>query len=467
MMASDTKLIIIGSGPGGYVAAIRAGQLGLKTVLVEKEAVLGGTCLHWGCIPTKAILHQAHLFREIKEAPKNGISASDPAVDMTLLMGYKQKIIDTMEAGIRASMKKFKVEVVNARGRLAGKGKVECEFADGKKEIFEAEHILLATGSEARSVPGIEFDGKTIISNREMLVMKNLPESLAVIGAGAVGVEFATVMNSFGKEVSVLEMLPRVVPLEDEEVSKELARAFKKKKIQVLTDAMVKKIDVENGRAVITYDRKGTENRLEAEKVLVATGRKPNTSGIGLEDAGVKTERGFVIVNGKFQTSVENVWAIGDIIPAPQLAHAASAEGINAVERIAGLDPKPLNLDLIPGATYCEPQIASVGLTETEAVAKGHKVKTGMCRFSALAKAQIIGSPEGFVKVVADGETDKLLGLHIIGPDATEMIGEGVAALTAGMKIGDLSRAVHPHPTLSEVVQEAFEAVEGKSIHSV
>jgi dihydrolipoamide dehydrogenase len=464
-MSSDTKLIILGSGPGGYVAAIRAGQLGLKTILIEKESVLGGTCLHWGCIPTKAILHQAHLFKEIKEAGKNGILCAEPAVDMNLLMEYKQKIIDIMEGGIKALLKKFKVEVVNARGRLAGKGKVECEFVGGKKETLEAEHILLATGSEARSIPGIEFDGKTIISNKEMFMMKNLPESIAVIGAGAVGVEFATVMNSFGKEVSILEMLPRIVPLEDEEVSKELNRAFKKKKIQVLTEAMVKKIDVENGRAFITYERKGAENRLEAEKVLVATGRKPNTSGIGLEDAGVKTERDFVIINDKFQTSVQNIWAIGDIISAPQLAHAASAEGINAVERIAGLDPEPLNLDFIPGATYCEPQIASVGMTEAEAVAKGHKVKTGMCRFSALAKAQILGSPEGFVKVVADEETDKLLGLHIIGPDATEMIGEGVAALTAGMKISELSRAVHPHPTLSEVVHEAFEAVEGKCIH--
>lgn len=464
-MSSDTKLIIIGSGPGGYVAAIRAGQLGLKTILVEKESVLGGTCLHWGCIPTKAILHQAHLFKEIKEAPKNGVSAGDPAVDMKTLMEYKQNVIDTMEAGIKAMMKKYKAEVVNARGRLAGKGKVECEFADGRKEIFEAEHILLATGSEARSVPGIDFDGKTIISNKEMLVMERLPESLTVIGAGAVGVEFATVMNSFGKEVSVLEMLPRIVPLEDEEVSKELTRAFKKKKIQVLTEALVKKIDVENGKAVITYERKGTENRLEAEKVLVATGRRPNTAGIGLEEAGVKTERGFVLVNDKFQASVDNIWAIGDIIPAPQLAHAASAEGVNVVERIAGLNPPVMNMELIPGATYCEPQIASVGLTEAEATAKGHKVKTGLCRFNALAKAHILGSPEGFVKIVADEETDKLLGMHIIGPDATEMIGEGVAALTAGMKISELSRAVHPHPTLSEVVYEAFEAVEGKSIH--
>lgn len=464
-MSSDTKLIIIGSGPGGYVAAIRAGQLGLKTILIEKENVLGGTCLHWGCIPTKAILHQAHLFKEIKEAPKNGVSAGDPAVNMPLLMEYKQNVINTMEAGIKALMKKYKVEVVNARGRLAGKGKVECEFTDGRKEIMEAEHILLATGSEARSVPGIEFDGKTIISNKEMLVMEKLPESLAVIGAGAVGVEFATVMNSFGKEVSVLEMLPRIVPLEDEEVSKELTRAFKKKKIQVLTEALVKKIDVENGKAIITFERKGTENRLEAEKVLVATGRRPNTAGIGLEEAGVKTERGFVIVNDKFQTSVDNVWAIGDIIPAPQLAHAASAEGVNAVERIAGLNPPVMNMEFIPGATYCEPQIASVGLTEAEATAKGHKVKTGLCRFNALAKAHILGSPEGFVKIVADDETDKLLGMHIIGPDATEMIGEGVAALTAGMTISELSRAVHPHPTLSEVVYEAFEAVEGKSIH--
>lgn len=464
-MSSDIKLIIIGSGPGGYVAAIRAGQLGLKTVLIEKDSVLGGTCLHWGCIPTKAILHQAHLYKEISESLANGISAGSPSLDMPALMGYKQKIIDTMEAGIKAMMKKYKVEVIQARAKLIGNMKVECESPDGTKQQIEAEHIIIATGSEARSIPGVEFDGRTIISNKEMLVMQQLPQSLAVIGAGAVGVEFATVMNSFGRDVSILEMLPRIVPLEDEEVSKELTRAFKKKKIQVLTEAAVKKIELENGRAVITYDRKGAENRLEAEKVLIATGRRPNTAGIGLEEAGVKTERGFVIVDDKFRTSVENVWAIGDIIPAPQLAHAASAEGVNAVERIAGLNPPVMNLGLIPGATYCEPQIASVGMTEAEATGKGHKVKTGMCRFNALAKAHILGSPEGFVKVVADEETGKLLGLHIIGPDATEMIGEGVAALTAGMKISDMSRAVHPHPTLSEVVYEAIEAVEGKCIH--
>ena len=464
-MSSDIKLIIIGSGPGGYVAAIRAGQLGLKTVLIEKDNVLGGTCLHWGCIPTKAILHQAHLYKEISESLANGISAGSPSVDMPALMGYKQKIIDTMEAGIKAMMKKYKVEVIQARAKLIGNMKVECESPDGTKQQIEAEHIIIATGSEARSIPGVEFDGRTIISNKEMLVMQQLPQSLAVIGAGAVGVEFATVMNSFGREVSILEMLPRIVPLEDEEVSKELTRAFKKKKIQILTEAAVKKIEVENGRAVITYDRKSAENRLEAEKVLIATGRRPNTAGIGLEEAGIKTERGFVIVDDKFRTSVENVWAIGDIIPAPQLAHAASAEGVNAVERIAGLNPPVMNLDLIPGATYCEPQIASVGMTEAEATGKGHKVKIGMCRFNALAKAHILGSPEGFVKVVADEETGKLLGLHIIGPDATEMIGEGVAALTAGMKISDMSRAVHPHPTLSEVVYEAIEAVEGKCIH--
>ncbi len=463
-MANDTSVIIIGSGPGGYVAAARAAQLGLKVTLIEKEKVVGGTCLHWGCIPTKALLHQAHLYHEILRNSDSGIIKADPVLNMEELMSYKQSVIDNMEKGIRAMLRKNGVEIIEGIGTLTADKKVKCVSAEGEK-LLEADHIILATGSEARGIPGVEFDGKVVVSNKEMLTMETLPESTVVIGAGAVGVEFATVLHSLGKQVTILEMLPKLVPLEDEEVSKELGRSFKKKKLKALTGAMVKSVKVENGKATVTYERKGKTDEIEADKVLVAIGRKPNTEGIGLEEAGITVERGFVVVDDRFRTNVENIWAIGDIIPTPQLAHAASAEGINVVESIAGKNPKRINPANIPGATYCEPQIGSVGLSEEKAIEQGYEVKTGMCRFNALAKAHILGAPEGFVKVVADAKTDKLLGLHIIGPQATEMIGEGVSALELKATIAQLRHSIHPHPTLSEVVYEAFEAVEGLAVH--
>ncbi|MBN2135162.1 MAG: dihydrolipoyl dehydrogenase [Acidobacteria bacterium] len=461
---TEKNLIIIGSGPGGYVAAARAGQLGLNVTLIEKENKLGGTCLHWGCIPTKALLHQAHLYKEILEAGANGIVTSPPSIDMNNLMNYKQNVIDNMEKGIQALLKKYNVEIIQATARLTKDGKVECTYPDSKKDIISADHIMLATGSEARGIPGIEFTDK-IISNKEILTVDKFPESIVVIGAGAVGVEFATVLHSIGKDVTILEMLPNIVPLEDGDVSRELSRAFKKKKLKAITEARVTSIKESGGGVIVTYERKEKENTIEAEKVLVAIGRKPNTHNIGLEDAGIETERGFIKINDTYQTSVKNIWAIGDIVPTPQLAHAASAEGIYVVESIAGMKPKKITTDWIPAATYCEPQIASVGLTEEQAVSRGFDVKTGISRFNTMAKAHILGATEGFVKIVADSKTDLLLGMHIIGPDATEMIGEGVTALNIGATISELRHSIHPHPTLSEVVYEAIEAVEGMAIH--
>jgi len=464
-MPEDKDLIIIGSGPGGYVAAIRAAQLGLNVKVIEKEKVLGGTCLHWGCIPTKALLHQANLYYEISRSSVCEIGASKPGLNIENLMKYKKDVVDRMEKGINNSFKKYGIELITGEGSLTEGGDVLCRYPDGGEDVFKPANVILATGSEAMSLPGVEFDGEYILSNKEILNFDKIPESLIVIGAGAVGVEFATMMRFFGCEVNILEMLPDIVPLEDKEISRELQRAFKKKKIKVLTEARVAEVNKKDGKAIVSYTRKDKESEIEAEKVLIATGRRANIDGIGLETAGVKTEGGFVSVDKHLRTSVKNIFAIGDIIDTPQLAHSASAEGIYVVEKIAEKNPEPINFDLIPSATYCEPQVASVGLTESEAVERGYEVKTGKCRFNTLARAHILEAPEGFVRVVADEKTDKLLGLHIIGPDATEMIAEGITALHMGATVKDLLRSIHPHPTLSEVIGEALEDVDGESIH--
>jgi len=465
-MSGNIKIIIIGSGPGGYVAAARAGQLGMDVTLIEKDNIIGGTCLHRGCIPTKALLHQAHLYNEITASDEKGISVKGLNLDMTNLMLFKQNIVDNMEKGIKTLLKKNGVEIIHGRGKLIEAGKVLCRLQDGSEKILNADHVILATGSEAKAIPGTPFDGKTVISNVELLQVDTLPESLAVIGAGAVGVEFATILHSFGKEVTIVEMLPQIVPLEDDEISKELARAFKKKKLKVITEAMVTDIKTGGAKATITYERKGTQHKIEAEKVLVAIGRTPNIEDIGLEEVGIEMEHGFVKVSDDLSTSVPGVWAIGDIIPTPQLAHAASAEGIFVIERITGLNPERVNPRHIPGATYSELFFSEAGTTERQAIDAGYEVKTGKCRFNTMAKAHILGATEGFVKVVADTRTDKLLGLHIIGPLATEMIAEGVTALELGATIKELRRSIHPHPTLSEALHEAFDAVDGSAIHS-
>jgi dihydrolipoamide dehydrogenase len=456
---------ILGSGPGGYVAAIRAGQLGLKTVVVEKDDLFGGTCLHVGCIPTKALLYTAELFDKLKEAREFGIVVDNPRLDWSALQNRKTRVVRRLATGISYLFKKNNVETLKGFGSLAGPGKLELRTATGISTV-SARHIILATGSSPRSLPGLEIDGRAVLTNDEILSLPAQPRSLAVIGAGAVGVEFASIYASFGTEVTLIEILPRVLPLEDEEISDVLGRALRKRRIKVLTGTKLE--SVKPGETTVELGCTTSEGKTETvrvEKLLVAVGRKPRLEGIGLERVGVRTERGFVSVDGFMQTSVPGIYAVGDIVPSPQLAHVASAEGILAVEKIAGLPVRPLNYDHMPSATYCSPEVASVGLSEAEARKRGHEVKVGRFPFAASSKASILGEPEGMVKVVSEAKYDELLGVHIIGPHATDLIAEAVVALELEATAEALMRAVHPHPTLSESVMEAAHGAVGHPIH--
>jgi dihydrolipoamide dehydrogenase len=464
---SKYDLAIIGSGPGGYVTAIRASQWGLKTVVIEKDGFLGGTCLHVGCIPTKVLLHHAEIYDHFKNAKEFGIEVKDFKLDWSAVLARKDKIIKKHAKGIEFLFRKNKVESLQGWGRWAGPGKVTVE-RDGKNTEIEAGHILLATGSEARTLPGAEFDGKTILSNREILGLPGIPKSLIIVGAGAVGVEFASIFNSFGTEVTLLEMLPRVVPLEDEEISAELDKAFRKKGIKIFTEAKVEAVKKDAKGASVTFkDKAGKAQTLAAEKILMAVGRKPQTENIGLEKTKAKLERGFVHVGPYLETAEAGLYAIGDIVAGmPQLAHAASMEGIIAAGKMAGKDVPVLERSHIPNATYCEPQIASVGLTERQAREAGVKVKTGKFPFAANAKASILGQHEGFIKVVAEEQYGEVLGVHIIGPQATEVIAEAVVALQLEATLDDMLFTVHAHPTVWEGLGDAFAAVRGLSINA-
>lgn len=463
-MAYD--VLIIGSGPGGYVAAIRAAQYGLKTAVIEKDPKLGGTCLHVGCIPTKALLHHAELYEHAIHGEEYGIISEGVSLDYSRVMTRKNEIVSKHAGGVGMLFKKHKIETIQGFGKLLGKGRVEVSNGSGKKTV-EGKSIILATGSEARMIPGLEVDPERILTNIEILDMKAVPKSLAVIGAGAVGVEFASIFRSFGSEVTILEMLPRLVPVEDEEVSAELARAFKKKGIASHTGAKVEK--VANGKAGVTIeftDSKGKKQTLEAEKLLVAVGRKPNTEKVGIENTAIKTDRGFVVADEMMRTAEKGVYAIGDIVAGtPQLAHTASMEGLVAVAHIAGKNPQPINYLQNPGATYCEPQIGSVGLTEAMAKEKGFKVKTSKFGLAANSKSSILGNHGGFVKVVADEKYGEILGVHIIGPLATEMISEAVVAMSSEATVESMMNTIHAHPTLSEAVQDAFNGIYGLSIN--
>jgi dihydrolipoamide dehydrogenase len=464
---SKYDLAIIGSGPGGYVTAIRASQWGLKTLVVEKDGFLGGTCLHVGCIPTKVLLHHAEIYDHFKNAKEFGIGVKDFSLDWAAVLARKDKIIKKHAKGIEFLFRKNKVESMQGWGRWAEPGRVAVE-KDGKTAEVEATHILLATGSEARSVPGVELDGKTILSNKEILALPGIPKSLVVVGAGAVGVEFASIYNSFGTEVTILEMLPRIVPLEDEEISAELDRAFRKKGIKIFTEAKVEAVKKEAKGASVTFkDKSGKAETLAAEKILIAVGRKPNTENIGLEKTKAKLERGFVHVGPYMETDEPKLYAIGDIVAGmPQLAHAASMEGIIAVGKMARKDVPTLERNRIPNATYCEPQIGSVGLTERQAREAGRKVKTGKFPFAANSKASILGQHEGFVKVVAEEQYGEVLGVHIIGPQATEVIAEAVAALQLEATLDDMLFTVHAHPTVWEALGDAFASVRGLAINA-
>ncbi|HZS29374.1 MAG TPA: dihydrolipoyl dehydrogenase [Candidatus Angelobacter sp.] len=464
---------IIGGGPGGYTAAFRAGQLGLKTCLIEKEDKLGGTCLHVGCIPTKALLFNAEVYDHLKAAEEYGIDGLGAGkLNWKNIQDRKNKIVTKHTKGLDFLVRKNKVDRVLGFGKLTGPAKggvhtVQVESSKGASEI-KAKNIVLATGSFARMLPGLKADDR-ILTNIEVLSLPSIPKSMVIIGSGAVGVEFGSIYRSFGAEVTIIEMLPRLVPVEDEEVSKELLRSFKKKGINCFVNTKVEKVERTKSGVSVTFTPQGeAAQKVEADTVLVAVGRGPNTEGIGLEKTpNIKTERGFVHVNEWMETGEKGIYAIGDIVAGlPQLAHAGAMEGIVAVTRIAGKPAKAVNKNRVPGCTYCEPQIGSVGLTEAKAKEAGYQVKVGKFPFTANSKATIINNHEGFIKVVSDAKFGEILGVHIIGPVATELIAEAVTALELEATVEDMMFTIHAHPTVSEGLLDAFSAVEGKAINA-
>ncbi len=460
-------LIVIGSGPGGYSAAVRAGQYGLKTAIIEKDAKLGGTCLHVGCIPTKALLHTADMWSFANHAGDEGITIDKPTLNFPKVMERKNGIVSKHAKGVEFLMKKNKVDWIKGYGTIKGPGKVEVKTDKGV-ETLTTKNILIATGSVARMLPGLTPDPEFILTNVEILNLQAVPKSLMIIGAGAVGVEFASIFKRFGTEVSVFEAMPRIVPVEDEEVSKELERVFKKSKIRVETGAKCDQVQ-KTGTSVkmkVTLANGKVED-VEAEKLLVAVGRAPNTASIGLENTKIRSERGFIFVNEYQQTDEPGIYAIGDVVAGtPQLAHVATAQGMVAVATIAGKPTTPIRRNRIPGATYTDPGIGSVGLTEAQAKAAGYKVKIGKFPFAANSKATILGSHDGFVKIVADEKYGEILGVHIIGPEAFELIAEAVTAMEAEATVETMMSTIHAHPTIYEALGEAFNNVYGLAINA-
>src|SRR6516165_801245 len=471
-MTSEYDVVVIGSGTGGYVAAIRAAQLGLRTACVERAPALGGTCLNWGCIPTKALLEHAHSLKIAQDWKEWGLTIGEAAIgiDMNQVQTRKDKIVKGLTSGVEFLFKKNKVDWIKGSGRLAGKGKVEITEGD-KQTISVKKEIIVATGSQPRSIPGIEIDKKRIITSDEAIGLTTVPKSLVVLGSGAVGVEFASIFRRFGSDVTIIELLPRLVPVEDEAVSAELERSFRKQGIKVLTATKVTSAKAgANGVELEAQMPDGTSGKLSAEYLLVATGRGPVTSGLGAEEAGLRLERGYVHVDAQFRTSVPGVSAVGDVITFdqpghPQLAHLSSAEGIALAERIAGQEFRPINYGQVPACTYCDPEIGSVGLTEAQAKARGFDVRIGTFKFSALGRARIANETEGFVKIVAEKKYDEILGVHMIGLRSTELVAEATLALRLECTVEELIRTIHAHPTMSEAVGEAAHATHGAAIH--
>jgi dihydrolipoyl dehydrogenase len=463
-MAYD--LVVIGSGPGGYSAAVRAGQYGLKTALIEGQPRLGGTCLLVGCIPTKSLLHTADVWDYFKNPDAQGMLCSDAALNFPKVMERKNKVVTKHSKGIEFLMRKNKVEVIKGYAKLLGGGRIEVTGDKGTQTI-EATKIVLATGSEARMLPGLEPDAKQILTNVEILDLPEVPKTLGIIGAGAVGVEFASIFQRFGTKVTILEMLPRMVPVEDEEISKELERHFKKAGIRMETGAKAENVKrTENGVSLDVTLANGNKEPMEFEKLLVAVGRKPNTANCGLENTKAELDRGFVKVNGFQETAEPGLYAIGDIVAGtPQLAHVATAEGMIAVGHAAGKSVRPINKNRIPGCTYTDPGIGSVGLTEAQARAQGFQVKVGKFPFAGNSKATILDKHEGFVKVIADERFGEILGVHIIGPEAFELIGEAVTAMEAEATVETMMNTIHAHPTIYEAMGEAFNNVYGLAIN--
>ncbi len=457
---------IIGTGPGGYVAAIRAGQLGLKAAVIEKDNRFGGTCLLRGCIPTKALLRDAHLFQEIKKASQQGLfKTGEIGLDFEKIQARKNDVVEKMAKGVDFLLRKNKVTSFKGYGAIAGPNKIMVK-GNGTTTEVDAKNIIIATGSEAKSLPGYDIDEKAIISNVGALDLKDIPKSLLVVGGGAVGVEFASMYNSFGTKVILIEVLPGIVPFEDEEVSKELKRVFTKKGIEVHTKARLESAKAKEDGVEVTFQtERGEIKKYTVEKLLMATGRGPNTANIGMETIGVATDRAFIKVSERMETNARGVYAIGDVTPSPLLAHVASQEGIVAAETIGGKHTTPINYRLVPACTYCEPQVASVGLTQAKAVEAGYRVKVGKFPFTAIGKAKIEDAADGFVKVVADEQYGEILGVHMIGNTVTEMVAEAVAAMALEGTVDDLVHTIHAHPTLAEATHEAMEAVFGAAIH--
>lgn len=460
----DFDLIVLGSGPGGYVAAIRASQLGLKTAIIEKES-LGGICLNWGCIPTKALLKSANVFEYIKHAEDYGIEVKDSKVKFDDVIKRSRNVAEGMSKGVQFLMKKNKIEVIMGTGKVKSGKKIEVTDAEGKTKEVSAKNIIIATGGRSRELPNLKQDGKKIIGYREAMSLKEMPKKMVVVGSGAIGVEFAYFYNAMGVDVTVVEYMPNVVPVEDEDVSKQLAKSFKKSGINIMTEAEVTNVDTKGKGCKVSVKTKKGEETIEADIILSAVGVTANIENIGLEDVGIATDKGKIMVNDFYQTNIDGYYAIGDCVPGQALAHVASAEGIICVEKIAGENPQPLDYNNIPGCTYCSPEIASVGYTEKAAKDAGYEIKVGKFPFSASGKASAAGHKDGFVKVIYDAKYGELLGAHMIGANVTEMIAEIVAARKLETTGHELLKAVHPHPTMSEAVMEATAAAYDEVIH--
>ncbi|MGD6841417.1 dihydrolipoyl dehydrogenase [Bacillus infantis] len=472
-MAQEYDLVILGGGTGGYVAAIRASQLGLKTAVVEKGK-LGGTCLHNGCIPSKALLRSAEVYATARNSEEFGVLTGDVSVNFGRVQERKNKIIDQLHKGVQHLMKQGKIDVFEGLGRILGPsifspmpGTISVEMNNGSEnEMLIPKNVIVSTGSRPRTLPGLEIDGTQVMTSDEALEMTEIPKSIIIVGGGVIGIEWASMLSDFGSEVTVIEYADRIIPTEDKEISKEMQRLMKKKGVKFAVGAKVLPETLQKGEEVrISAEIKGEQKEFSAEKILVSVGRQANTEGIGLENTDIQLEKGFISVNEYFQTKESHIYAIGDVIGGLQLAHVASHEGITAVEHIANENPSPLDYSLISKCIYSSPEAASVGLTEDEAKEKGYEVKTGKFSFRAIGKALVFGESDGFVKIVADKETDDILGVHMIGPHVTDMISEAGLAKVLDATPWEVAHTIHPHPTLSEAIGEAALAVDGKAIH--
>lgn len=464
MPEREYEVLVVGAGPGGYVAAIRSAQLGMKSAIVERDQRLGGTCLLRGCIPTKAMLHAADLVTEIRRAKSAGIQVGGVEIDFSGVMKSKEAAVTKNSKGVDFLMKKNKIDVLHGHATLLAAGKLALKGENSSQEISASKGIILAMGSRPRAIGAFEVDGKKIVDSDQILQLKEIPERLAVLGAGAVGVEFASIFSRFGSKLTLIEMLPRIVPLEDEEISAELTKSFKKQGMDVRTGTTLQSAKVKGNTVELVTSKDEKKDTIEADMLLVAVGRAPNSENCGLQEAGVKLEKGYVVVDEYMRTALPKVYAIGDLVPTPQFAHTASAEGIVAAEHIAQVSTRPLDYEKTPGCTYCYPEVASIGLSEAEAKSRGYEVAIGKFPWAASGKARILGESGGFVKIVRETRYDEILGIHIIGPHATDLIGEACALLGLEATNEELTRIVHPHPTLTEAMMEAGHDAAGHAI---